>query len=73
MLGSFLNSSLIESFQEDVCGAGVSPPLTIFGVAVGWIVSVDVVVVYTGTVSCVICSFDIVIFLFHYHFAALIL
>ena len=63
MFGSFLYSSLIESFQDGVgCAAGVAAGV------VGCAVSV--VACSTGTVSCVICSFDI--FIFPYLFVALI-
>ena len=73
MLGSFLYASLIESFQDDVVVVVVvvtSGFVSVVGsVLTGY---VDVSVFSTGTVSCVICSLDIVIFLFHFHFAALI-
>ena len=73
MLGSFLYCSLIDSFQDDVVVVVVVVTSGFVSV-VGSVLtgSLDVSVSYTGTVSCVICSLDIVIFLFHFPFAALI-
>jgi hypothetical protein len=71
MFGSFLYSSEIASFH-DLATVGCSVVEEIgCSVCCGASV-VGCVVSATGTASCVICSCDITIFLFHYHFVALI-
>ena len=73
MLGSFLYCSLIDSFQDDVVVVVVVVTSGFVSV-VGSVLtgSVEVSVFSTGTVSCVVCSLEMIIFLFHFRFAALI-
>ncbi len=78
MFGSFLSSSGIASFQDlatvGACSICVSCfTVSCFAVSCVVVSVVGFVVSATGTVSCVICSCDIVIYLLCYHSGALIL